>query len=245
MMVEVIDDRKQKVLQIIVEDYIDSAEPVGSRTVTQKYHLDASPATIRFDMADLEKKGYIKKPHTSAGRIPSDKGYRFFIDNLMHDEEIRNKEAVDIRHELSRMEKADLIDLTAELLARHCGNASIVVSSDKNKEMSVSGLSRMLRQPEFTLNDSTCEIIELIERHEAIVEILEDYLARLSDEDFSVKVGAENIVKPLRQCSVVTLPFSEHGMLSVIGPTRMDYGRTASVLRYFADLLEDIYDEKA
>ena len=65
-----LEDRKKKVLQIIIEDYVNSAEPVGSKTVTEKHHLEASPATIRFDMADLEKKGYIKKPHTSAGRIP-------------------------------------------------------------------------------------------------------------------------------------------------------------------------------
>jgi len=78
-----IDDRKKKVLEAIVKDYIATAEPVGSRTIARKYNLGVSPATIRNEMADLEELGLIEQPHTSAGRIPSDKGYRLFVDCLM------------------------------------------------------------------------------------------------------------------------------------------------------------------
>ncbi|MBF7082603.1 heat-inducible transcription repressor HrcA [Desulfallas sp. Bu1-1] len=78
-----LDARKQNVLLAIIQDYIATAEPVGSRTIARKYKLGVSPATIRNEMADLEEMGYIEQPHTSAGRIPSDRGYRYYVDHLM------------------------------------------------------------------------------------------------------------------------------------------------------------------
>ena len=77
-----LDARKSQILWAVVDDYIASAEPVGSRTLAQKYNLGISPATIRNEMADLEMLGYLEHPHTSAGRIPSSKGYRFYVDGL-------------------------------------------------------------------------------------------------------------------------------------------------------------------
>lgn len=78
------DERKKKILQAVVESYIATAEPVGSRTIARMYELGISPATIRNEMQDLELMGYLLQPHTSAGRIPSPEGYRFYVDSLMH-----------------------------------------------------------------------------------------------------------------------------------------------------------------
>lgn len=91
--------RKQLILQAIIEDYINTAEPVGSRTVSKKYLTDISPATIRNEMADLEEMGYIEQPHTSAGRIPSDKGYRLYVDKLMRQKSINQQDYEFIRKE--------------------------------------------------------------------------------------------------------------------------------------------------
>lgn len=91
--------RKQLILQAIIEDYINTAEPVGSRTVSKKYLTDVSSATIRNEMADLEEMGYIEQPHTSAGRIPSDKGYRLYVDHLMSQKAINQKDNDFIRKE--------------------------------------------------------------------------------------------------------------------------------------------------
>ena len=81
------DARKKQILHAVIQDYVDTAEPVGSRTIAKKYDLGISPATIRNEMSDLEEQGYIKQPHTSAGRIPSDKGYRYYVDCLMEPKE--------------------------------------------------------------------------------------------------------------------------------------------------------------
>ncbi|MBU7005910.1 heat-inducible transcriptional repressor HrcA [Phosphitispora fastidiosa] len=87
-----LDERKKKVLQAIIRDYISTAEPVGSRTIAKKYELGVSPATIRNEMADLEELGYIEQPYTSAGRIPSDKGYRYYVDCLMGKKKLSEQE---------------------------------------------------------------------------------------------------------------------------------------------------------
>ena len=83
-----LDDRKKKILSSVVEDYIISAEPVGSKTIMQKYNLEYSSATIRNDMKLLEEGGYLEQPHVSAGRIPSTKGYRYYVDNLMKEKKL-------------------------------------------------------------------------------------------------------------------------------------------------------------
>jgi len=85
-MVEELDKRKKRILQAIIQEHIISASPIGSRTLAKKYNLDVSPATIRNEMADLEEMGYLEQPHTSAGRIPSDKGYRYYVDELLRRE---------------------------------------------------------------------------------------------------------------------------------------------------------------
>lgn len=85
------DERKKKILQAIIQDYITSAEPVGSRTIARKYNLGVSAATIRNEMFDLEMLGFLEQPHTSAGRVPSARGYRFYVDCLLQPTEIRMK----------------------------------------------------------------------------------------------------------------------------------------------------------
>lgn len=95
------DERKKRVLNAIIKDYIENAEPVGSRTITKKYDLGVSPATIRNEMSDLEESGYIEQPHTSAGRIPSVKGYRYYVDNLMEKERLTSGQVQAIRHLLA------------------------------------------------------------------------------------------------------------------------------------------------
>ncbi|SHI70820.1 heat-inducible transcriptional repressor HrcA [Lutispora thermophila] len=122
--------RKQLILQAIIEDYINTAEPVGSRTVSKKYLKDISPATIRNEMADLEEMGYIEQPHTSAGRVPSDKGYRLYVDRLMeqktidwHDYEFIRKEFMDTVGEIDR-----LIKHASKLLSAMTKYASIAMA---------------------------------------------------------------------------------------------------------------------
>ena len=87
-----LDDRKARVLRAVVEEYIETGLPVGSRVIAKRYRLGVSPATIRNEMADLEETGYLDKPHTSSGRVPSDRGYRFYVDELMPERRLREED---------------------------------------------------------------------------------------------------------------------------------------------------------
>ncbi len=96
-----LNDRKLKILEAIITDYIENAEPIGSRTIAKKYNLGISPATIRNEMSDLEELGLIEQPHTSAGRIPSDKGYRLYVDNMMRSRELTGEETEFLKNAIS------------------------------------------------------------------------------------------------------------------------------------------------
>lgn len=124
------DQRKRLILQAITDDYIASAEPVGSRTIARKYRLGVSPATIRNEMADLEEAGYLEQPHTSAGRIPSDKGYRFYVDALMDPATPSEAERLRLREEVKMRERAfeEIIHRTARLLSLLTQYTSVVVT---------------------------------------------------------------------------------------------------------------------
>lgn len=125
-----LDERKRKVLRAIIDDYIDTAEPVGSRTIVRRYELGVSPATIRNEMADLEMLGYLEQPHASAGRIPSAKGYRFYVDCLM-DPQILNANEVTLIKQWydSRVKEVnEVFQETAKLLSRVTRNVSLVLA---------------------------------------------------------------------------------------------------------------------
>ncbi len=127
-----LNERKTKILQVIIKNYLDTGEPVGSRTISKCSDLKLSSATIRNEMADLEEMGYIMQPHTSAGRIPSDKGYRFYVDQLMVE---KNREVEEIKEQM--LEKADKMDellkQAAKALAKSTNYASMITSPTYNR----------------------------------------------------------------------------------------------------------------
>jgi len=123
------DERKQRILKAIVQDYIATAEPVGSRTISKKAELGVSPATIRNEMADLEEMGLIEQPHTSAGRIPSDQGYRYYVDYLMDPMILNEEEKQNINQEISQRlnEVQEVIEYTGKLISQVTCLTSLVL----------------------------------------------------------------------------------------------------------------------
>ena len=134
MAIHELDDRKTKILQAIIQNYLETGEPVGSRTISKYTDLHLSSATIRNEMADLEDLGYILQPHTSAGRIPSDKGYRFYVDMLMEEKEQEITEMKDlVLEKADKMEK--LLKQAARVLAQNTNYATMISApiSNRNK----------------------------------------------------------------------------------------------------------------
>ena len=125
-----IDERKQHILQAVIQDYIASAEPVGSRTLARKYDLGVSPATIRNEMADLEMLGYLEHIHTSSGRIPSSKGYRLYVDSLLPVQPMTDQEkAVIDKWYKTKVQRIDQVfQETAKLISKMTKNVSLVLA---------------------------------------------------------------------------------------------------------------------
>ena len=123
------DERKQKILKAIVQDYIATAEPVGSRTISRRFDLGVSPATIRNEMADLEEIGLIEQPHTSSGRIPSDLGYRYYVDYLMDPIILNDEDKTTINKEIvTRLsEVQEVIEYTGKLISQVTSLTSLVL----------------------------------------------------------------------------------------------------------------------
>lgn len=128
-----LNERKKKILQIIIEDYISSAEPVGSRTIARKYDLGLSPATIRNEMSDLELLGYLEQPHTSAGRIPSAQAYRFYVDALIEPGTLTDNDMalIDGWYNEHRRNIDDIFQSTAKILSRMTQNVSMVLTNQQ------------------------------------------------------------------------------------------------------------------
>lgn len=128
-----LNERKKKILQIIIEDYISSAEPVGSRTIARKYDLGLSPATIRNEMSDLELLGYLEQPHTSAGRIPSAQAYRFYVDALIEPGTLTDNDMalIDGWYNERRRNIDDIFQSTAKILSRMTLNVSMVLTNQQ------------------------------------------------------------------------------------------------------------------
>ena len=136
-MITVLSDRKKKILQLIIEDYIETAEPVGSRSIARKYNLGISPATIRNEMSDLELLGYLEQPHTSAGRIPSAAAYRYYVDSIAKpDALVPNDVALINSWFRERVHSIDdIFQSTAKILSRMSKNVSVVLANKDSESV--------------------------------------------------------------------------------------------------------------
>ena len=132
-----LNDRKKQVLQAVIEEYINTAEPVSSATIVEKYGLNFSSATIRNDMAELEQEGFLEKPHTSAGRIPSVKGYRLYVDELLNDENISLEEIQYIKTQLETKvnEIEDLTKITTNTISDITHYATVAIGPNSNNNL--------------------------------------------------------------------------------------------------------------
>jgi len=229
--------RQEAILDAIIRDYVETAEPVGSLNLGEKFDFPFSPATIRGEMAELEKLGYISQPHTSAGRVPTDKGYRYFV-NLMvtQTKALARQDEHEIKHKMleQHMRYEKLIDLAAKTLAESTGNVGIVGVSGL---IYSHGLANLFSQPEFQDSDNAVRAAEILDRmHELVAEIP-------NVVNPIVFIGSESPFSAAAGCSLVVTgfetPYNTIGRLAVLGPTRMDYEKVIAVVEEIKQMLED------
>lgn len=227
-------DRRQQVLAALIEEYVARALPVGSRTLAERYGFDVSPATIRNDLSALEEQGYISQPHTSAGRIPTDSGYRAFVDRLVEEGlDADDAEAQKALEALKRsaQELDDLLERTSKVLSQFTDCLSVVAPLDLG-HLHRLGIVSLMRQPEFVKTESLFPLMQMIEDDTMLLHVL-DAAATCSDEP-QVRIGSENESEQLAGVSVVACRYGAGqgtGIVAVIGPTRMNYTKALAAVR--------------
>lgn len=232
-------ERQDKILKALIMEYVRTAEPVGSELLTERYRLPYSPATVRAELAQLEDEGYLDQPHTSAGRIPTDLGYRYFVNQIIPKGNLPKDEAEHLKTELLQLQTKHnrLARSTAKLLAGLSQNLAIagLIGRDEFHE---AGLSELMKEPEFMESECLLDVSKLLS-------VLEDNFETFVNDLNStphVYIGEENPYAPVRHLSMVlaacTLPSGEKGLLAIIGPTRMRYDRNIRLLQAVAEAME-------
>jgi len=221
-----LDERKSALLSQIIEEFIECAEPVGSRMIVDKYNWDVSPATIRAEMLALEEKGYTTHPHTSAGRMPTEKGYRWYVSRLdMPSIHISAKLGKRLEGSVAGLRGQDRIKKLAREIAEIATNA-VVVGFGKN-ESYYTGLSYLFSHPEF-------RDINFVRSFSEILDQLDDALSILFEDETtgtSVAIGRRNTFGS--ECSFVSSRVGWEGcVFGILGPLRMDYRRSIGLINW-------------
>lgn len=238
--------RQQSILNRVVDIYIDTAQPVGSKQITEiyteLYSRSYSPATVRHEMGLLEERGYLTHPHTSAGRIPTDRGYRYYVDYSLR-EELPEQDMMETATQrlvpaVGPME--DLAEKISQLLSELSSYVSVVVIPDetrRKKRAFVQGSSRLLDQPEFQDAQTIKPLLKILENSEALQACLP-----VGKESVSIRIGEENTAPEFKQCAVVAscLNSEKLGTLAVIGPRRMKYSRMIPLMNRMGWVVETL-----
>ena len=236
-----IEVRKDVILGLTVENYIKTVMPVSSQLIVDESSLDVSSATVRNIFAELEKEGYLTHPHTSAGRIPTEKGYRYYVDNLMNEIKLLEDEKQRIRAEYKRQTLVleELLDKTSRVLSNTTHYTSII-SIDGKSRIFCKGTSYIAQYPDYQDLNKIRNILATLEEQEQLMELINRDLQKRID----ILIGHEIACKDMQSCSLVVSQYKTKrgltGRIAVLGPTRMEYDRVVSTLDYFSQLMEEI-----
>lgn len=233
--------RQIQILRAVVEKYMEAAEPVGSETIDKKFNFGISPATIRNEMVYLAKHGYLKKPHSSAGRIPTAMAIKFYVRELMREKDLSVADEVSVKERIwqNRDQVDDLFSEAAKVIAERANCIGFIMSYDTEHAYH-SGYAHVLAFPEFENIDVARTVLTLIEESRAMKEIF-DY-AR-GDEPVHIILGEDLGNQYLEPVGFVFTDISVgpgRYHMSVIGPSRIDYSYVIPMMKYFRELLHEM-----
>ena len=241
--------RQTQILVAIIEQYAEVASPVGSVTLAKLFNV--SSATIRSEMAKLEDLGLITQPHTSAGRIPTDKGYRFYVNRLTAQNEggdeqillnannskdsLRGFRAISSRVSAQNDRADHAIRSAVDSLVELTGNLGLATIGD---QLYINGIYNLFSQPEFESGEAVQSVAQLLDN-------LEPWLREVTpNEPLNVYIGSENPIGKSSGASLIISkfesPFSENSYIGVLGPTRQNYGKVVRLVQKTGEFLEEI-----
>ncbi|MBT3349501.1 hypothetical protein HN954_01490 [bacterium] len=234
-------ERTLAILSALIEDFVETATPVASKHLLEVRNFDVSSATVRNEFALLEEIGLIRSPHISAGKIPTEKGYRFFVDELMKNAEaeekfvqsIFEKHIAQYQFEKAREKVFDAVRLVAQL----SGNVAFA-TINRDRTFYV-GLSNVLRAPEFfSQPEKAARIVEILEGRENFQIILKNL--NLPENQTKIFIGQENLIEEVQSCALVVSKFETEnilGFIGILGPMRMRYGFNRALIHNVLEML--------
>ncbi|MDD2647006.1 MAG: hypothetical protein PHV78_02340 [Patescibacteria group bacterium] len=232
-----ITERQENLLKIILKHYIKTAQPVGSEVLANNTDFKISPATIRNEMANLTKNGYLEQPHTSAGRIPTEKAYHHYLNKFLKAAEPVVNEKNNFKKIKSDHQAPDLlIKKMAQQLAKSSGEL-VVVATDKDN-FYYTGLSFLFSQPEFSQTENIFNISEMIDHLDSIMSEVFDTVS----DDPQILLGQKNPFS--RHCSTILTRLEipeqkEDVIFGLLGPVRMDYDQNLGLINYVKKILNN------
>lgn len=235
-----IQQRKDKILAIVVNQYIKTVNPVGSQYITDEFKLDVSPATVRNILAELEEEGYLGHPHTSAGRVPTAQGYRYYVDHLMNEIQLleQEKRAIESEYKRYRHQLELLMERTSQFVSDLTHYTTIVTVDGWDSKFILKGTNYVVGYPEQVDLLKIQAILRILEEKEKLMKLINRQLQNKID----VYIGHELALKEMESCSLAVSRFDNNGVtgrIAVLGPTRMQYDRVVSALDYISELFSD------
>lgn len=233
-------DRQRALLKAIVEEYIELAEPVGSEVIERKYDLGVSPATIRIEMGKLTEAGYLRQPHTSAGRAPTSMGMRFYIAELMKEKQLPITAEVSIKEKLmaNRYKAGHLIKEAVAALANRLDMLGLAI--DDEGLVYYAGAANILDWPEFYDIDVTRFVLSLFDENPRLQEIIGK---AVGPDPIHILFGEDMEFEYLRPTGFVFTKYDvradKSGIIGVIGPARMNFSLVLPYVKYVRDLLNE------
>ena len=238
--------RQVEILKAIIQEYTEVGEPVGSEILERKFKLGVSPATVRNEMVQLAKKSYLKKTHFSSGRIPSAKGFRFYINHLMKKKDLSTTDEVTYKNRIwdERNEAHRLLAQSTKVLAQKTGLLSL--SATNLGDVYYSGVANLLNKPEFFDIGLSRHLFVLLDEVNYWERILDRFYKL--EEDILYLLGEEDFNDPMfESCGSVFCEFEGKkikGIIGVVGPKRMYYDEISPQIKYISRLIGEIIKEQ-
>lgn len=233
-------DRQIKLLKVIIEEYIETAEPVGSQTLDKKYNLGISPATIRNEMVRLTQNGFLKQPHTSAGRVPTPMALKFYIQNLMQQKEMSVTDEVRVKEQIwdYRQKMDKLMREATKALAEK--THTLAISTTQDGDVYSAGSANLLDMMEFYDMMVTKSLLTVLDRFDFWSDI---FGREVGSAPFHVVFGEDLKQAYLANCGMVYTTVETQKLncaIGIVGPNRLNFPYVIPVVLYFGHLLKDI-----
>ena len=221
--------RQRDIFRIIVREYLRSAEPIGSAAIADRHNLGVSTATIRNDMAELEYRGLIEQPHTSAGRVPTEQGYRYYVDEFVGTPELPAGARGRIEQALvaAQSQEASALRAFAKSIAQLTGETAFLHFGEENF---LTGVSNLVGKPEFQGSTLMTAVSHAVDDLDLIIKEVE----KRPSSEIEIFIGRDNPFGPDLSTVLTTIqaPNLGKGIFGILGPTRMDYDANVALMRY-------------